>query len=195
MQPIARTNGHASLDTSERQADVSEQSWRALVGPVADARQPQALFADEDLERALRQLVLLGRDGLPVISHDGQELQGWVSRTEVLHAIAERVSSSSREIERGAAAAEVAAKDPDARAHTPGTPLVGYRIVELAIDSHSPARDRRIDEITWPPGCHVLAVTQGRTVRAASPNLRLRVGERVIVLEPAPASSKDGQQR
>jgi chloride channel protein, CIC family len=29
MQPIARTNGQASLDTPERQADVSEQSLAA----------------------------------------------------------------------------------------------------------------------------------------------------------------------
>ncbi len=194
MQPLSRINGGMPLDVSGDRPGVSDQGWQGLVGPVAEARQPQALFADEDLERALRQLVLFGRDGLPVLSHDGQQLQGWISRADVLHAIAERMSSSSREIERGAVAADFAAEDPVATAHTPDTPLIGYRIVELSIDSHSPARDKRIDEISWPPGCHVVAVTQGRRVLAASPDLRLRVGERVIVLEPAPADG-DGKRQ
>ncbi len=34
------------------------------------------LFDDEDLEQALRQLVLYGHDGLPVLSHDEHTLQG-----------------------------------------------------------------------------------------------------------------------
>ena len=35
------------------------------------ANPPQALFAEEDLEQARRQLVLYGRDGLPVVSREG----------------------------------------------------------------------------------------------------------------------------
>jgi hypothetical protein len=34
---------------------------------MSDVRHPQVLFADENLEQALRQLVLYGHDGLPVL--------------------------------------------------------------------------------------------------------------------------------
>jgi CIC family chloride channel protein len=76
-------------------------------------RRPQALFAEEDLEQARRQLVLYGRDGLPVISRDGQ-LRGWLTRADVLRALATELTSSEEEIEEGAVAAEFAAADPSA---------------------------------------------------------------------------------
>jgi CBS domain-containing protein len=48
---------------------------------------PQVLFVEEDLEQARRQLVLYGRDGLPVSSRDGQ-LRGWLNRADALPALA-----------------------------------------------------------------------------------------------------------
>ena len=59
-----------------------------LPGPVTHQRHPQVLFANESLAQALRQLVLYGRDGLPVLSTDGQQLQGWITSQNVLQAIA-----------------------------------------------------------------------------------------------------------
>ena len=94
-----------------------------LVGPVADVRQPQALFADETLEQALRQLVLYGHTGLPVVSHDGDRVLGWVTRKNVLGAIARRLDSSAGEVKQGAMAAELATPDPEA-----GRPLVFGRV-------------------------------------------------------------------
>ena len=43
----------------------------AVPGPITLSVEPQALFANESLAQALRQLVLYGRDGLPVISAEG----------------------------------------------------------------------------------------------------------------------------
>ena len=74
--------------------------------------QPQALFPDEDLEQALRQLVLFGRDGLPVLSHNGEQLRGWITRQDLLGALGDRVIASTPEIERGALAAEFASTNP-----------------------------------------------------------------------------------
>ena len=56
-----------------------------LPGPVTYRRDPQVLFAGESLAQALRQLVIYGRDGLPVLSDDNQRVQGWVTnnRTEL----------------------------------------------------------------------------------------------------------------
>ena len=64
-------------------------SARALLpGPVTHQRNPQVLFASESLARALRQLELYGRDGLPVLSADGQHRQGWITSQNVLQAVA-----------------------------------------------------------------------------------------------------------
>ena len=58
-----------------------------LPGPVTQQRNPQVLFAGESLAQALRQLELYGRDGLPVLSSDGQHLQGWITSQNVLQAV------------------------------------------------------------------------------------------------------------
>ncbi len=195
MQPLAELNGNgrrASSDRAESERASPGDAWERLVGPVTDTRQPQALFADEDLEQALRQLVLFGRDGLPVLSHDGQHLRGWITRNNVLSALTERVASSSREIEEGALAAEFSLEDPRSRVHVPNMPLLGHRIIELTVGADSPALGRRITEVPWPPDCRVVAVTQGREVIAAHRDSELRSGERVIVLAPAAANEPDG---
>ena len=148
------------------------------------ARRPQVLFAEEDLEHARRQLILYGRDGLPVLSHDGK-LRGWLTRADLLRALTTNLDSSDAEIEQGATAAEYAAKNPAAAIHTPSTPLPGYETLELRILSDSPARGRRVDDIKWPPGSLPVAVTDGREIHVARPDLELKPGERVIVLAPA----------
>jgi CIC family chloride channel protein len=186
MQPLGALNGDAGPSEGaaavERPA-VQESTWDRLVGPVTLRRHPQALFAEEDLEQARRQLVLYGRDGLPVVSRHG-ELRGWLTRADVLKALASKLSSGEEEIEEGAAAAEFAVENPTAAIHVPSTPLRGYEIVELRIHPDSPARGRRVAEIQWPPGCIVAAVTQGREIHAGRPDLELHAGERVIVLAP-----------
>ena len=172
------------------QAQV-EGPWADLIGAVADIRQPQALFADETLEQALRQLVLYGPAGLPVLSHDGERLLGWITRQNVLGAIAQRVGASAREIEQGALAGEYARDDAETRAHTPSTPLDGYQVVEIVIGPHSPALGQRLDEVAWPPRTIAAAVTEGREIVAPRPDLELRVGERVILLAPVARRAHD----
>ena len=186
MQPLANPGGE-SLRVGDgavaERAAVDPARWERLVGPVTLARQPQVLFADEDLERARRQLVLYGHDGLPVLTHDGV-LRGWLTRADVLRALETTFSTGEREIEAGATAAEYAAKDPTAAIHTPSTPLRGYEMLELRILPGSPASGRRVSDIAWPAGCTVVAITQEREIHAARPDLELHPGERAIVLAP-----------
>ena len=170
---------------------AAEQPWADLIGAVADIRRPQALFADETLDQALRQLVLYGPAGLPVLSHDGERLLGWITRQNVLGAIAQRVGASAREIEQGALAGEYARPDAEARVHTPSTPLDGYQLVEIVIGPHSPALGQRLDEVAWPPRTIAAAVTEGREIVAPRPDLELRVGERVVLLAPAAPRAHD----
>ena len=162
---------------------AAQVPWGELVGPVTGRRRPQALFAEEDLEQALRQLVLYGRDGLPVLSHGDLRLRGWITRNNVLGVLAEQIRASSREIERGALAAAFAVQEPESRLHRPSTPLQGYEILELAVAE--PASGRRVGAIDWPSGCHVVAVTEGREILAASEDTELHEGERVILLVPS----------
>ena len=186
MQPLSSANGDLELLAGDRRADqpaVDESQWERLVGPVTLRRRPQVLFAEEDLEHARRQLVLYGRDGLPVLSRDRQ-LRGWLTRADVLRALATRLSASEQEIEEGALAADFAVTDPSSAIHEPNTPLHGYETLELRILPDSPAQGRRVADIQWPPGCIVVAVTQRREVHAADPDLQLDPGERVIVLAP-----------
>ena len=187
MQPFADGGRSVALtDGEDRHAPAVAASgapWAALVGPVTGRREPQALFADEDLGHALRQLVLYGRDGLPVLSHDGQHLRGWITRNNVLHTLAEQLSASRREIEQGALAASFAIEEPESHLHDPSTPLHGYEILELAVGA--PALGRRVGEIGWPPGSHAVAVTEGREILAARQETELRAGERVIILAPS----------
>jgi chloride channel protein, CIC family len=193
MQPLAGPDGQPRLVSAAARAEapaVEASQWERLVGPVTLKRRPQALFAEEDLEDARRQLILYGRDGLPVLSRDGQ-VRGWLTRADVLRALATRLSSSEEEIQDGAIAADLAFKDRRAAVHDPSTPLRGYETVELLIPADSPARGRRVAEIRWPPGCIVVAVTQGREIHAARPDVQLQPGERVILLAPAQNQDQD----
>ncbi|HEX4035610.1 MAG TPA: chloride channel protein [Solirubrobacteraceae bacterium] len=184
MQPLASLDGQArrlGADAAAELPAVSVGDWERLVGPVTLTREPQVLFAEENLEQARRQLVLYGRDGLPVLSREG-ELRGWLTRADILKALATKLSSAEQEIEHGATAAEFAVHDPAAAIHTPSTPLHGFELLELRVFANSPAQGRRVADIDWPIGSTVVAVTQGREVHAAGPDLRLQPGERVIVL-------------
>ncbi|MGA9774827.1 MAG: chloride channel protein [Candidatus Dormiibacterota bacterium] len=185
MLPPFQGRGHAGIALQEQiaapAAPVSRAVLAELVGVVTDTRQPQALLADETLEQALRQLTLYGSDGLPVLSSDREHLIGWITRRSVLRAISERLSSSLRDVERGALASQSGA---DAHLHTPSSPLDGYEIVEITIRRESPALGRRLSDLPWPPGYLVVAVAERRDLGIPQSDSELRVGERVILLAP-----------
>ncbi len=99
MQPLETLDGQPRLLAAPGPFEApatEEPRWEQLVGPVTLTRRPQTLFAEEDLEDARRQLVLYGRDGLPVISRNG-ELLGWLTRADVLRALATTLRSSETE--------------------------------------------------------------------------------------------------
>jgi CIC family chloride channel protein len=202
MQPVSKVGGEPLVgdgaEGAARLSPVAPELWLELVGRVTDTHQPQALLADETLEQALRQLTLYGRVGLPVLSADRQHLRGWITRRQILRALSRSVSTSARDVERGAEAAEFAVDDPSSRIHLPTSPLSGYETVEITIDARSPALGKRVDDVLWPPGCLVVAVTEGRELVAPRGDAELRAGERVIILAPTahppvgPSPTMDG---
>jgi chloride channel protein, CIC family len=195
MQPLATGNGPVRLRASSNGTPEPDQPTpqvlEHLIGTVVAVDEPQALFPDEDLEQALRQLVLFGRDGLPVLSHDGQQLYGWITRQDVLRAQGDRVVAWTPEIKRGALAAEFAAKDPGAQVYVPTTPLEGYQIVAASITRDSPAHGHRIDELELPAGSLLVSVSHRGHIVPAPNSMQLETGDEVIVLAPVAAEEPE----
>jgi CIC family chloride channel protein len=169
------TPSHTSSDTTRR--------WDHPLGPVTRLRQPQALFVNETLDQALRQLVLYGRDGLPVVSTDSQHLLGWITNQNALRAISNQLAIAEPAITAGHQAAEWATPDPDDE-HAPGTEVAGYQVAEFTLEAHSPAIGRTLNDIEWPPGHLPVSILHHRRLREPDPRLRLAEGDRVNVLIP-----------
>lgn len=186
MLPLPQHPGGLSRPDgqSPTRPGVSPAVWSELIGPVTETKRPQAIFADESLDQALRQVALYGRSGLPVLSPDGRHLRGWVTRHNVLRALAERFTSSTREAERGRLAAEFSDADAAGRLHTPRTPLDGYEIVEVTVRAGSPSAGQRLGDVSWPSGAQVVAVTERQELVTPRSDIELRPGERVVLLAP-----------
>jgi hypothetical protein len=60
----------------------------ALPGLVVHQSDPAIVYGSESLAQTLRQLSVYGRDGLPVLSGDGREVQGWITNASVLQTVA-----------------------------------------------------------------------------------------------------------
>jgi CIC family chloride channel protein len=85
VPPAASGNG------AEAAADGAAPGWAELAGPATERHDLQVLFGAESVMRALRQLGAYGHDGLPVLSADGEQVQGWVTGGSVLRAIARQL--------------------------------------------------------------------------------------------------------
>ncbi|MGE5291553.1 MAG: TrkA C-terminal domain-containing protein [Micromonosporaceae bacterium] len=158
----------------------------SLPGPVTYRRDPQALFAGESLAQALRQLVVYGRDGLPVLSADGQQIQGWVTNNRVLQTVAREVHTSQAQTRQAQLAAEWAWADPQAALREPSTPLPGYQILEITVPDRSPAVGQRLGRMTWPRGTVPASILHNRRLRDPDPGITVNPGDRIILLTSRP---------
>ena len=172
--------------------------YPALPGPVTRRRSPQVLFATESLTQALRQLEVYGRDGLPVISDDGQHLQGWITSHNVLQAVARHI----RTAQDGGQQAQVAAGQVSSgqRDDLPGAPvpLGSYQLIEVTVPVGSPAAGQPLGDIAWPQGCVPVTVLDNGALRDADPGISLSAGDRISLLAPAadtPEPSHPGGDR
>ena len=166
--------------------DGSVQKPDAVPGPVTDSREPQALFASESLGQALRQLEVYGRDGLPVISPDGQRVEGWVTGASMLRALARQVTGSQADATRAQAAADPEHGDAEAILAHPPVPLPGYRVIEITVTADSPAAGRKLGDLSWPPASVPVSVLSGRRLRPPDSEITLSAGDRVSLLIPVP---------
>ncbi len=166
----------------------------SLPGPVAHQRHLQVLFANECLAQALRQLVLFGGDGLPVLSTDAEHLQGWITSANVLQAIARHINAAQAAAAQTRLGDERALPDPPAATHDAATPLHGYQILEVTIAGESPVAGHALGETSWPPGVVPVSVLDNHTLRDADPGLTLTPGDRINLLVATPKHSPDPPQ-
>jgi len=184
MRPFA-----APLTIAPQPPGLPGPERAALPGPVTHQHRPQILFAGESLTQALRQLELYGRDGLPVLSADGQHLQGWITSQNVLQAVSRHVHITLA----GAAQAQPHGSQDDLR-EAP-TPLRGYQILEITIAAGSPAAGRALGDVTWPPEWIPVTVMDNRALRDAGPGITLTPGDRVNLLAREPRNPGSSRPR
>jgi len=125
-------------------------SYPALPGPVTGRLSPQVLFATESLTQAVRQLELYGRDGLPVISDDGQRLQGWLTSSNVLQAVARHIRAARDGSPLAQASAGQVLPGPQEQVPEAPAPLGTYQLLEVTIPAGSPAAGQPLGGIAWP---------------------------------------------
>jgi hypothetical protein len=96
-----------------------------LPGPVTYQGDPQAVYTTEPLAQTLRQLHAYGRDGLPVLSDDGQHVEGWITNASVLKAVAAELDSATAQAGQ-AITGEANGTGPDAADAAPPARLTAY---------------------------------------------------------------------
>ena len=158
-----------------------------LPGPITHQHEPQALYTDESLTQALRQLVLYGRDGLPVLSADGRVIEGWVTSSSALRAVAHDLGLAVQPDTRRKLQSDLAAAHQQPDPAAPPNPLHGYRIIEVTLPADWPAAGRRLGTVTWPTGHTPVSVLHHRVLHEADPALILEPGDRINLLAPAAA--------
>jgi chloride channel protein, CIC family len=172
----------ADADGAASNGDVSS----GLPGTVVYQADPQAVYASESLAQTLRQLEAYGRDGLPVLSGDGREVEGWITNASVLRTVAARMGLA-------APAGGTPASGGGERQPEPPMPLTGYRLVEVAVGDSSPAVGTPLDQVSWPGGAIPVSVLRHRRLKDPDPGLTLAPGDRVCLLTVAPQVSGNGQ--
>ena len=146
---------------------------------------PQALFGTESLAQALRQLEVYGHDGLPVLSADGHQIQGWITAPDVLRAIARQITTAQAESTQAQVSADWEHADPESLLRHPPTPLPGYQVAEITITAGSPAAGRKLGDVAWPRASAPVSVLRGHQLRPPRPEITLAAGDRVSLLTGA----------
>jgi CIC family chloride channel protein len=174
-----------TAETAGRDGAGRRQAGTALPGPVSCRHDVQALFASESLGQALRQLAVYGRDGLPVVSPDEHQLEGWVTSEGVLRSLAHRVAGTAAETAHAQAAADGEPDDAQAILEHPSVPLPGYYVAEIIITGNSPAAGRKLGDVSWPQASTPVSVLRAGSLRQPHQDITLAPGDRVSLLIPA----------
>ena len=177
------------LDIAHR-APAIEPDWTPVLGPVTRTREPQALFSNDSLAQALRQLVVYGRDGLPVIDTEARRVEGWLTNQNVLRAVEAYLVAALPELAASHRAAEWADPQADQAEHDARSELSGYCVVEHTLATDSNAVGQAVGELDWSDGHFPVSVVHNGRLVDATDDLRLAPGDRISILVP-----KNGEVR
>lgn len=158
--PLTLPNGQPGAGDGESPGPAS------LPGRVTHGRDLQILFSNESVAQALGQLDVYGTQGLPVLSPDGQRIEGCVTNASVLQCVACRIDASWQQAREAELAAEWARGDPGSGLREPPTPLYGHHVVEVAIPGVPPRWACR-----WEPSHGPTDGPRFRRPAAASPGV------------------------
>jgi len=162
--------------------------WPSDLGEILSSEKPQALFGDETLEQAIRQLVLYGpTKGLPVVSRDEQQVMGWVTYHDVLRSMAERMSEAEADTVSASLAAEWAVPGGSALVRVPSLPLEGYDLVEVRLSGSEANQARRVQDVVLPFGGIAVAVRRDGKTAVANCDDPLYVSDVLLCLIPTTA--------
>ena len=161
-------------DTKEQRSDRP-----TVQGTVIQRSKPQSLMVDESLEQAMRQLAIYGPLGLPVLSADRLHLVGWITRGDVLSALAKRIDLTNAEAEPAALAAQTGADDPLSAVETPPDPLEGYDIVRMGIDNDV---GRPLSELRLPRASRLVALVRDGELQVPQSEDVLHSGDDLVLL-------------
>ena len=175
-EPVELTTAAGGAD------DGGAAGEAALPWSATGLGEPQALFADESLDQALRQLLRYDHDGLPVISVDGERMLGWLSDAAVIGAVARQLHGAAPRFAREALAADLAEPGTRSAAGRPSNPLPGYRLLEIAVPDGSRAAGATVGSISWPPGYTPVSIRRHGRPREPDRHLVLTPGDRITVL-------------
>ena len=182
--------GAKAAETADRCGAAGDLGRKALAGPVTYRHDVRALFASESLGQALRQLAVHGRDGLPVVSPDSRELEGWVTSEGVLRALAHRVAGTASETPAAQEAVDGERDEARAVIEQLPAPLPGYYVAEITITTDSPPAGRKLGEVSWPLASTPVSVLRAGSLHPAGQGITLAAGDRVSLLIPAAHNSQ-----
>jgi chloride channel protein, CIC family len=179
----------ASPGTADISAAPGGRVIPPILGEVTGRGDPQAVYAGESLALTLRQLAAYGRDGLPVLSADGQQVRGWITNASVLQAVASQIGTSAPPATDRPAGHRSGVTDGQ-----PPDPLPGYEVLEFTVRGETAATRRTLGSISFPDGSIPVSVLRDRILREPDPGLILAGGDRVSVLTPATGTSSSTRQ-
>ena len=161
----------------------------ALPGGITSRREPQSIFSTEPLEQSLRQLMTSEVDGLPVLSADGRQIEGWVTDSSIIRALSRAIHGPASQAEAARAVRAADRSGPDSRlaGGSPGKTLAGFQVLEIAIAADAEAAGSSLSSISWPAGYMPVSVRRHNRPRDPVPDFTLNAGDRVVILARKPA--------
>jgi len=171
-----------------RNENDPEAARTRMPGQLTYQGDPPAVYGSESLTQTLRQLEAYGRDGLPVLSGDGQLVQGWITNASVLRTVAAELRESPTEQLPPPAPGVVRQGKPGATPAPEPRALPGYQVLEVVLAADSPVIGRLLGDVRWPSGSVPVSVLRDRRLGEPYPELALRPGDRVALLTPTAAT-------